>query len=130
MGRAELAIPIARPYRLTPELAEPLRRDQPIAAADESLDFAPVGRFVQSDADPAPGAEIGGNEKSRRLGGQYELSRAGRNLAPEREPAVPGTLEGEDLGPDAVRRPASHDFLIRFRKREADCAQARADRDE
>ena len=111
MGRAALAIPAARDLIASRhELAEPLRRNQPIAAADESLDFAPVGRFVQSDADPALGAEIGGNEKSRRLGVEDELPRALRDLAPEREPAVPGTLEGEDLVPtryDGPRRMSS-----------------------
>ena len=50
------------------QLGEPLWRNQPIAAADEGFDLAPVGRFVQADADPALGAKIGGNEKPRRLG--------------------------------------------------------------
>src|SRR6185437_9296715 len=94
------------------KLREPLWRDQAIAAADESLDFPPVSRAVQPDANPSLGAEIGGNEKSRRLGFEHELSRAGRNLAPEREPAAPRPLEREDPVGDPVRRPAPHEFFL------------------
>jgi hypothetical protein len=112
------------------QLGEPLRRDEPIAAVDEGLDLAPVRRFVQTDADPALGAEIGGNEKSRRTGAQDHLPGSLRDLAPEGKPIAPRPFQGENLVVDAIRRPAPHKLLMRSGKLQTDRAQSRADRNE
>ena len=56
------------------------------------------------------------------IGVEYDVPRAKRDLAPEGEPGVPGPFEREDFVRDAVRRPAAHELLMRFGKREADLA--------
>jgi hypothetical protein len=104
------------------EPGESLGRNQPIAPADEGVDLPPVGLRVQTDADPALGAKVRGNEKPRWLGFEKDLPRTFRDLAPERAPVVPRPLQSEDLIRDTVRRAAPHRFLVRFRKRKAACA--------
>jgi len=66
-----------------------------IAAADESLDFAPVGRFVQTDADAAIGRRPDGFYSAGRtltLWGSMALGSAGATCANLAKPnSIAGT---------------------------------------
>src|SRR5262249_38674162 len=108
------------------ELRQPFWGDEAIAPAREALDLAPIGLAVQSDANPALGAKIRWNEKSRRIGPDDDFARSFRDLAPEADPVVPRSFEGEDLALNSVRRAAPHRCLPRLGKREANGAQAPA----
>ena len=57
--------------------------------SNDSRDFGPVNlAYVQSDADPAFGADVGRDEEAGGIGGDQDRLLARRRLAPDGKPAV------------------------------------------